>query len=350
MLLPDPPACAFASDNAAGAHPDIIEAIQRANHGHALAYGDDVHTRACEQSFNDLFGQPVTTLLALNGTGANVLAMGAALRTAEAVLCSEWSHINLDETGAPERILGTKLLTAPAPDGRLSPDAIDTAARDIGVMHHAQPGLVSITQATEWGTLYSTDDIAAICDRAHAHGMRVHLDGARLANAVAAAGKGPDGLRDMVVATGVDVLSFGGTKNGLLGAEAVVFINRDLAHRAIYLRKQVNQLASKMRFIAAQFSTYLADDRWLTWATHANDMASRLHHEAQQILGDHVGPAPQVNSVFPTLVPEIAMPLRDWCFFWDWDRSTDRYRWMTAWDTTSDDVSRFCEGLAALTA
>ena len=180
--------------------------------------------------------------------------------------------------------------------------------------------------------------------------MRVHLDGARLANAVAAAGKGPDGLRDMVVATGVDVVSFGGTKNGLLGAEAVVFINRDLAHRAIYLRKQVNQLASKMRFIAAQFSTYLEDDRWLTWAGHANDMALRLHHQAQQILGDQAGPAPQVNSVFPTLVPEIATPLRDWCFFWDWDRSTDRYRWMTAWDTTSDDVSRFCEGLAALAA
>ena len=348
MLLPDPPACAFASDNAAGTHPDIIEAIQRANHGHALAYGDDVHTRSCEQAFNELFGQPVTTLLALNGTGANVLAMGAALRTAEAVLCSEWSHINLDETGAPERILGTKLLTAPAPDGRLSPDAIDNAARDIGVMHHAQPGLVSITQATEWGTLYSNDEIATICDRAHAHGMRVHLDGARLANAVAAAGKGPDGLRDMVVATGVDVVSFGGTKNGLLGAEAVVFINRDLADRAIYLRKQVNQLASKMRFIAAQFSTYLEDDRWLTWAGHANDMASRLHHQAQQILGDQAGPAPQVNSVFPTLTREVATPLRDWCFFWDWDRRTDRYRWMTAWDTTPDDVGRFCEGLAAL--
>ena len=274
--------------------------------------------------------------------------MGAALRTAEAVLCSEWSHINLDETGAPERILGTKLLTAPAPDGRLSPDAIDNAARDIGVMHHAQPGLVSITQATEWGTLYSNDEIATICDRAHAHGMRVHLDGARLANAVAAAGKGPDGLRDMVVATGVDVVSFGGTKNGLLGAEAVVFINRDLADRAIYLRKQVNQLASKMRFIAAQFSTYLEDDRWLTWAGHANDMASRLHHQAQQILGDQAGPAPQVNSVFPTLTREVATPLRDWCFFWDWDRRTDRYRWMTAWDTTPDDVGRFCEGLAAL--
>ena len=347
MRFPDPPSCAFASDNAAGAHPDIIDAIARANTGHALAYGDDDHTRAFQSAMNELMGRPVTTLVALNGTGANVLALGAALHTAEAVLCSEWSHINLDETGAPERVLGTKLLGAPAPEGRISAADVDRAATDIGIMHHAQPGVVSITQATEWGTVYTNDEIGEICERAHAHGMRVHLDGARLANAVAATGAGADAVRAMIVDTGVDVVSFGGTKNGLLGAEAVVFLNPDLATRALYLRKQVNQLASKMRFLSAQFVTYLADDRWIRWAEHANAMATSLHEGARAIIGDAAGPPPQVNSVFPTLASDVATPLRDWCFFWDWDRSTDRYRWMTAWDTTPHDVEQFCAGLAA---
>ena len=231
VQLPPPPDRSFASDNAAGAHPAVVEAVTRANHGHALAYGDDRWTRECEGAFRDLFGD-VTTLLTFNGTGANVLALSTLLGPVDAVVCTDGAHIAYDEAGAAERILGTKLIDLPAPDGKLRPEQIDEVSHLLGSPHHAQPAVVSITQSSELGTVYSADEVAAICDAAHRMGMAVHIDGARIANAAAALGGTEAALRSFTVDAGVDVLTFGGTKNGLLGGEAVVFVRPDLAVRA----------------------------------------------------------------------------------------------------------------------
>jgi len=347
--LPDPPARSFASDNAAGAHPAVIEAVTRANVGHALAYGDDRWTRACEQAFADLFGD-VTTLLTFNGTGANVLALATLVGPAEAVVCSDQSHIAVDETGAPERIVGAKLIDLPVEHGKLQPAQIESLTHLLGNPHHAQPAVVSITQSTELGTVYTADEVAAICDTAHAAGMLVHMDGARIANATAALGGDVAALRSFTTDAGLDAVSFGGTKNGLLGGEAVVFLRPELARRAMYLRKQVTQLPSKMRFVAAQFTALLADGLWIELARHANAMAVRLHEATVNLPGVELGPPPAVNSVFPRLPPDAIDELRDWCFFWDWDVATSQVRWMTAWDTTADDVDRFAEGVAAVIA
>jgi threonine aldolase len=350
MSLPDPPARAFASDNAAGAHPAVIEAIVRANHGHALAYGDDDVTRRCEHAFDDLFGRNVATFLTFNGTGANVMALTALARPGDAVICTSGAHINVDETGAPERIAGTKLIDLPAPDGKLTPEQIDEQSHAIGVPHHAQPALVSITQSTELGTLYTVDEMAALCATAHRHGMRVHVDGARIANAVAALGCTVDTLRDITLGAGVDVISFGGTKNGALGGEAVVFLEPSLAARAEFVRKTVTQLPSKMRFIAAQFEALLTDDLWIELAAHSNRMATFLYEQTSVIPGVTIDQTPAVNSVFPTLPRAAIEPLRAWSFFWDWNSSIDQVRWMTAWDTTADDVARFAAGVRTVLA
>ncbi len=347
MELPPPPGRSFASDNAAGAHPAVLEAVARANEGHALAYGEDRWTRECEGAFNELFGD-VTTLLTFNGTGANVLALACLLGPAEAVVCTDWAHVATDETGAPERILGAKLIDLPSVDGKLRPEQVSGLAHLLGVPHHAQPGVVSITQSTELGTVYSPDEVAAICDAAHRLGMTVHIDGARIANATAALGGDVAALRSFTVDAGVDVVTFGGTKNGLLGGEAVVFLRPELARRARYVRKQVTQLPSKMRFVAAQFLALLAEDRWLQLAAHSNAMAARLHAATAGLPGVEVA-APQVNSLFPTLPVEIIEPLREWCFFWDWDNARHQVRWMTAWDTTADDVDTFAEGVTCVT-
>ena len=348
MPMPPPPERSFASDNAAPAHPEVLEEIRRANHGHALAYGADPWTAGVEGSFAALLDRPVSVSLVANGTGANVLALATLLEPGAAVICSDWSHVATDEAAAPERILGSKLIAVPSEDGRLHPDRIREQARNLGNIHHAQPGVVSITQATEWGTLYTIDQIGEICDVAHGHGMTVHLDGARIANAVAALGGDPSTLRRMVVETGVDVVSFGGTKNGLLGAEAVIHLDPARARRAAYLRMQVNQLVSKMRFVAAQFTAALRDDNWLRWAEHANRSARALHAATAPLLGAAAPAAPAVNSIFPVLDPGVARALREWSFFWPWDSERDQYRWMTAWDTTEEDIDRFAAGLAHL--
>ncbi len=349
MHLPAAPSRTFASDNAAGAHPAVIEAVIAANDGHALAYGDDAHTRECHDRFRDLFGVDVTTRLAFNGTGANVLALATLLGAQpgghHGVVCTNWAHITVDETGAPERVLGSKLLTVTTDDAKLTPEHLVDVAAVRGVQHHVQPGVVSITQSTELGTLYTPDEIGALCERAHALGMLVHLDGARLANAVAALGGTRQTLRSFTVDAGVDAVSFGGTKNGLLGAEAVVFLSPDGATGSAYLRKQVTQLSSKMRFLAAQFNAVLADDLWIDLAAHANAMATELHRLTADIDGVEFDAAPLVNGVFPRLPPAAIEPLREWCFFYPWDPSRHQVRWMTAWDTTADDVATFADGV-----
>lgn len=347
--LPEPPSCAFASDNAAGAHPQVLDAVVRANAGHALAYGEDEWTRRCADGFSELFGREVVTRLTFNGTGANLLALGTALGTLRgpnhAVVCTTHAHIDVDETGAPERVLGSKLLALDAPEAKLTPALLRTVDHLRGVQHHAQPGVVSITQATELGTLYTAGEVAALCATAHDMGMLVHLDGARIANATAALGGDRRTLRSFTVDAGVDVVSFGGTKNGLLGAEAVVFLEPDVARGSEYVRKQVTQLPSKMRFLAAQFEAVLADDLWIATARHANTMATALHERIQGIAGLDPGPPPAVNSLFPILPRSAADRLRDWCFFWDWDPGIGQVRWMTAWDTTLEDVERFADGV-----
>jgi threonine aldolase len=350
--MPPAPDRAFASDNAAGAHPTVIDAVITANQGHALAYGDDDLTRECEARFRDLFGPQAVTRLTFNGTGANIVAL-AALQGAlpgphHAVVCTNWAHIDADETGAPERALGTKLLDLPSPDAKLVPEQLRDLQHYLGVQHHVQPGIVSITQATELGTLYTPDEIAELCAEAHSMGMLVHLDGARIANATAALGGRRETLRSFTIDAGVDVVSFGGTKNGLLGAEAVIFLTPQAAIGSEYIRKQVTQLPSKMRFLAAQFNAVLQDDLWISLAAHANEMATELHRLTADLPGVRIDDKPQVNSLFPRIPHEWIAPLREWCFFWDWDVATNQVRWMTSWDTESEDIERFANGVAAM--
>lgn len=329
-----------------------MQAVVDANEGHALAYGQDEHTARCEQAFSELFDADVVTRLTFNGTGANIVALGNMLGALtgphHAIVCTDWAHIALDETGAPERALGTKLIGLPSPGAKLTPALLRSVAHLQGVQHHVQPGVVSITQATELGTLYTAQEISNLCAQAHEMDMLVHLDGARIANATAALGGTRETLRSFTIDAGVDVVSFGGTKNGMLGAEAVVFLNTDLASGSEYTRKQVTQLPSKMRFLAAQFNASLHDDRWIELATHANHMAAELHRLVGAIDGVDVGAPPDVNSLFPILDPAVIEPLRDWCFFWDWDVDRHQVRWMTAWDTTLDDVSAFADGVRTL--
>jgi threonine aldolase len=350
VTLPPPPARSFASDNSAGAHPAVLDAIARANSGHVLAYGDDPHTRACEQHFRDLFDVDATTLLTFNGTGANVLALALLVGPAQAVVCTEWAHIAVDETGAPERALGAKLIDLPSPDAKLVPEQLDDLAHLIGVKHHAQPGVVSITQSTELGSVYTADEVAALCDTAHRLGMRVHLDGARIANATAALGGTVEALRSFTVDAGVDVVTFGGTKNGLLGGEAVVVFDPAIARPAEFVRKQVTQLPSKMRFVAAQFNALIGDGLWLDLAAHANAMTALLYDLTVDVPGVHHAGPPQVNSVFPTIPAAAIEPLRAWCPFYDWDQARRQVRWMTSWDTTDDDVGTFAAGLRQIIA
>lgn len=347
MHLPPPPDHTFASDNFAGAHPAVLDAVAAANHGHAAAYGADPWTAECAGMFRELFGTG-ETLLVFNGTGANVLGLMAVLRPVDAVVCATGAHINVDEGGASELILGTKLIDLPAPDGKLRPEQLTDVNWMFGNEHHVQPAVLSITQSTELGTVYSADEVAALCDAAHDRGMRVHMDGARIANATAVLGSTTAALRSFTVDAGVDVLTFGGTKNGMLGGEAVVFLDPELARRALYMRKVLTQLPSKMRFIAAQFMALLRDDLWLRNAEHSNAMADALFDGVSGLPGVVVE-RPRVNSLFPTLPQRLIGPLRDWSFFWDWDVAKHQVRWMTAWDTTADDVARFVAGVTFAT-
>jgi threonine aldolase len=351
VQLPPPPDRSFASDNAAGAHPSVIAAIAAANSGHALAYGDDDWTRRCTSALHDLFGGG-QSLLAVTGTGANILGLLTMLRPVDAVVCASGAHINVDEAGAAERILGAKLIDLPSPDGKIHPDQLGELAAMRGNEHHVQPAVLSLTQSTELGTLYTADELGSLCDRAHALGLRVHVDGARLANAVAATTADADRaaavLRSMTTEAGADIVTFGGTKNGLVAAEAVVFLDPALAERAKYARKTVTQLVSKMRFLAAQFSALLDDDLWFHSAAHANAAAYRLW-DAVRDLPNVTVERPAVNSLFPVLAPEAIAPLRDWSYFWDWDPARNQVRWMTSWDTTDEDIERFVAGVTAVT-
>lgn len=340
----DPPEHFFASDNNATVHPHVLEALSRVNVGHAIAYGDDPVTRTTEALFDEVFGRSVETFFVWNGTGANVLGLATLLPPAGAVVCSQCAHINVDETGAPERFLGAKLIDLPHVAGKITPEAVLGLRHDLGVVHHVQPAVLSITQSTEWGTVYSIEEVQDLVRVAHSMGMLVHMDGARLANAVASSGGGLETLRAMTVDAGVDVVSFGGTKNGLMYGEAVVFLRPGAARYAPFLRKQVTQLPSKVRYISAQFAAFFADDLWLKCASRANEMSLSLYEKVRDIPGIVVDP-PQVNSLYPVLPTPARDRLREWSFFYDWDPQADQVRWMTAWDTTEADIEIFVRGL-----
>lgn len=328
----------FASDNASGVHPAVMDALVAANTDHALAYGSDPWTERAVTRFQELLGAPVEVCFVWGGTGANVVGLQSLLRPWDAIVCGEHAHIAVDECGAPERFTGSKLLTFPTPDGKLVPDQVERSQVGIGDEHHSQASVVSVTQSTECGTVYSVDELTSVCERAHAHGMFVHLDGARIANAVTALDRD---LRAITIDAGVDVMSFGGTKNGMMYGEAVVFLNPELGTNAKFIRKQATQLPSKMRFVAAQFDALLADDLWLQNAAHANAMARRLADAVRDLPGVSLTREPVVNSVFATLPAGLIRRLQDRSFFWMWDDAANEVRWMTSFDTTAADIDAF---------
>jgi threonine aldolase len=344
---PVPPDSSFASDNAAGVLPEVLAALEAANDGPALAYGEDRWTAEAAEALDDRFGRHVESLLCWGGTGANVVGLASVLEPHQAVVTTGTAHIVVDECGAPVRFTGSTVLTVPGSGGKLAPEELTPFLHWLGTEHHPQPAVVSISQATELGTVYSPEEIAAISEVAHAHSMLVHLDGARIANALAATSTD---LARMVVDTGVDLMTFGMTKNGAMYGEVVVFVRPELAGRARFVRKQAGQLSSKSRFIAAQLLALLEDDRWLRHAAHANDMAARLAARAERVDGVRVSHPPEVNSVFVHLPAEAIPVLQQWSFFWEWDLTQSLVRWMTSFATTDADVDRFVAGVDQLLA
>jgi threonine aldolase len=338
------PRKSFGSDNHAGVHPQVLRAIAEANAGDAVAYGADPWTGQAGARLRELFGAEGDVFFVLNGSGANVLGLGLLLRRHEAVICAESAHINTDECGSAERILGTKLLTVPAPDGKLTPDLIATRLTGRGDDHRPQPGVVAITQSTELGTCYTVEELRKIGEFCAGNGLRLYIDGARLANAVANCGCSLDEM-----AAYADALSFGGTKNGAMGAEALVVMRSQDAADVPYLRKQHMQLASKMRFLSAQFIALMEDDLWLRNAAHANAMAARLAAGLDGLPGVEVVHPVEADAVFARVHPRHVAELRREWMFHVWDEGASVVRWMTAFDTREEDVDSFLGSISAVT-
>src|SRR5271166_3949107 len=339
----DKPTRSFASDNNAGVHPEVLEAIARANLGHVVAYGDDPYTRSAIAKFEEHFGSGIEVFFTFNGTGANVLGLQSINRPYHAVLCSEYAHIYTDECGAPEKHTGCKLIPLPHQDGKITLESVRHAYHGIGDQHHSQPRVISITQSTEMGTVYQPKEILALAGFAHEHEMFLHMDGARIANAAAGLGQT---LRQATRDLGVDVLSFGGTKNGIMGGEAVVFFNRALSQDFLYLRKQGMQLASKMRFIAAQFEALLTNDLWRRSAEHANRMARVLEAEVKKIPQVRIVWKVEANGVFAQIPRHAIEKIKARYFFYPWIEEQCIVRWMCSFDTTEEDIRDFVQVVA----
>jgi len=330
----------FASDNTSGIHPEILTAISRSNHGFVKPYGDDPYTKSAISKLREEFGEDAEVFFTFNGTGANVVGLASLARSYEAVYCADCSHVWSDECAAPEKFLGGKLVPVPSLFGKITPGAVAARIGEDRGVHHAKPKVISITQPTEWGTVYQPEEIQALADFAHERRMVLHVDGARLSNAAAA-------LRTSLAAiskdVGVDVLSFGGTKNGLLGGEAVIFFNDAFVQHTGYLRKQATQLASKMRFIAVQFEALLTADLWRKNASHANAMATRLSDAISDIDSIKLSCPVEVNALFPRLKESFVAPLQKRCVFYLWDKDASIARWMTSFNTTPEEVDTFAE-------
>jgi threonine aldolase len=337
------PVRSFASDNNAGIHPEVLAAIAAANRGHAVGYGDDAHTEAAVQRFKQHFGHDIEVFMVFNGTAANCLSLKALTESYHAVISAEAAHIYTDECGAPERFTGCKLIPIPTADGKLTVEAVRHACHGIGDQHHVQPRVISITQVTEMGTVYTPREVRDLARFAHGRNMLLHMDGARIANAAVSLGLT---LRETTRDLGVDVLSFGGTKNGAMGAEAVVFFGKKFSRDFLYLRKQGMQLASKMRFVSAQLEALLSNHLWRKNAENANRMAQLLHQQLSKIPQVKVVYKVEANGVFAQ-IPRTAIPrLQKRYFFYVWDEDRSVVRWMCSFDTTERDVKQFARFVA----
>jgi threonine aldolase len=337
------PARSFASDNNASIHPEILKAISNANQGHVVGYGDDPYTNSAVRKFQQHFGPAIDAFIVFNGTAANTLSLKALTESYHAVICAEEAHIYTDECGAPEKFTGCKLIPIPTTEGKLTVEAVRRVYHGIGDEHHVQPRAISITQATETGTVYKPNEIQALARFAHERQMFLHMDGARIANAAASLRQT---LRQATRDLGVDVLSFGGTKNGAMGAEAVVFFDRRLSQDFKYRRKQGMQLASKMRFISAQLHALLSNDLWLANAQHSNRMAKVLEKEVRKIPGLKIVYKVDANGVFAKIPRPAIAKLRKRYFFYVWNEEQSVVRWMCSFDTTEKDIREFARFLA----
>jgi threonine aldolase len=335
----------FASDNYAGAHPEVMAALQRANADHAASYGADEYTQRATQKIRDLLGEQAQVFFVYNGTGANVLGLSAIVKSYHAILCAEVAHINVDESTAPEKFTGCKLVTLPTIDGKITAQQVDDRIQRVDDQHHPQFGAISISQATEYGTVYAVNEIQALSEVARRHNLYLHMDGARLANAAVSLNKS---FKEFTTDAGVDVLSFGGTKNGLMFGEAVVFLRPGLAPDFKFIRKQGMQLHSKMRYISAQFEALLTDDLWKRNATHANAMARLLAQGLAQIPHVKITQRVDANGVFAILPEPTIAQLRQTFPFYVWNEKTHECRLMCSWDTTEEEVQRLCDTLAKL--
>lgn len=335
----------FASDNNSGVHPKVMAALSDVNVGHAIGYGDDPETQKLESRIRELFGEAAAVYPVFNGTGANVIALQSVCRSFDAIICAETAHINVDECGAPQKFTGAKTIAIQTIDGKLTPELIQPHLHGFGFEHHSQPKVISITQVTEMGTLYQPEEIQALSDLAHSYNMLLHLDGARIANAAIALNLP---FKAFTADCGVDIVSFGGTKNGLMFGELVLFFNEDHHKYTKYYRKQASQLFSKMRYISAQFLAYLEDDVWKKNAAHANRMAKLLEEKVKDIPGIHITQKVEANGVFVIVPGKIIEPLQKEFFFYPWDENKNEVRWMCSFDSSEQDIELFVKSIKEL--
>lgn len=332
----------FASDNNSGVHPLVMEALNRANQDHAVGYGDDSWTEEAVSKIKEAFTPDCEPLFVFNGTGSNAVALQLCTRSYNSIICAETAHIYVDECGAPARMTGCQIRPVATPDGKLTPDLIRPYLCNFGEQHHSQPGAIYISQCTELGTIYKPEDIRALTELAHQHGMYVHMDGARLANACAALKLG---FKELTVDCGIDILSFGGTKNGLMMGESVIIFNPALKKEAPFVRKQSAQLASKQRYLSCQFTAYLTDNLWLKNATHANEMAQLLYKGLKELPGVHFTQNMESNQLFLTMPRPAIDELMKTYFFYFWNEGIDEIRFVTSFDTTEEDIEALLQTL-----
>ena len=335
----------FASDNSSGVHPEFIKAMSDVNQGHVIGYGDDIYTESAIAEFKKNFGEDIEVFFTFLGTGANVLGLSALTNPYSAILCAETAHIFEDECGAVERFGGAKLIPIETENGKLTVELIKPHIRGIGMEHHSQVKVISITQVSELGTVYTADEIKAITKFAHEQDLLVHMDGARISNAAVSLDLP---FKAFTKDAGIDMLSFGGTKNGMMYGEAVIFFNTELAKDFKYIRKQGMQLASKMRYISAQFERFLKDDFWKGLAQHSNNMAQLLAKEIEQFPQIQISQKVEGNGLFIKLPKEFAETLQAKHYFYDWDESENIYRWMCSWDTTEEDIHDFVKEIKSI--
>ncbi len=330
----------FASDNNSGVHPRILKAMENANKGHVVGYGDDPFTLRAINLFKQKFGQETEVFFVFNGTGANVLGLSTVTQSFNSVICAETAHIQEDECGAPEKFTGCKLLPVEPVNGKLTPGLIQPHLKGFDFEHHSQPKVISISQVTEMGTVYQPKEIIALADIAHKNNMLLHMDGARIANAAVSLNMD---FKEFTKDCGVDILSFGGTKNGMMMGEAVLFFNPEITKLTKYIRKQSMQLYSKMRFTGAQFMAYFENDLWKETATHSNNMAKLLENEILKIPELKITQPVEANGVFAIVPRKIIEPLQKEFFFYIWDDTKNEVRWMTSFDTTEEEIYEFVQ-------